>query len=293
MREQALMLILSLSVPLLVTGPLMAAPPLIQRTPYHSAADVIAKPRQVVALEAWFSRGAWVQKDVDEATVSADIQIAGAWKSLGQAKTDDAGRAVIHCEAPEALGAYSIRWSYKNQEASGALYVIKGDEAATVFDIDGTLSPSDGEIFKDYARRLVRNPSLKGPRLRKNALLATRQASKAGLVIYLTGRPTWLGSPTRQWLKANGFPEGPVFWMAKTGDIWPDEAHVGRGKIERLQALKALGITFKAAYGNAPTDILAYATVGIPKAQTYILGKHGGKDGTVALGEAFSGSDQK
>lgn len=265
----------------------MAAPSLARRTPYHSAADVIAKPRQAVALEAWFSRGALIQKDVDEAWVSVEIQLASGWKNLGQAKTDDGGRAVFHCEAPEQIGRYPLRWKYKNQEAQSVLYVIRGDEVATVFDIDGTLSPSDREVLKDYARRLVRKPRQQGPRLRKNARLIAEIASSHGFVIYLTGRPTWLGTPTRQWLKANAFPEGPVFWMAKTSDMWPDEDHVGRGKTERLQALKSFGITFRAAYGNALTDILAYGSVGIPKQRTFILGKHGGKEGTVALGNDF------
>lgn len=36
----------------------------------------------------------------------------------------------------------------------------------------------------------------------------------------------------------------------------------------------------EAAYGNATTDITAYADAGIPKAATYIIGSNGGKDGT-------------
>ena len=45
--------------------------------------------------------------------------------------------------------------------------------------------------------------------------------------------------------------------------------------------------SFRAAYGNARTDIHACATLGIDQARTFILGKHGGEEGTVKLGEAF------
>ena len=42
-----------------------------------------------------------------------------------------------------------------------------------------------------------------------------------------------------------------------------------------------------ATFGIARTDIHAYAALGIDKTKTFILGKHGGEEGTVKLGEAF------
>ena len=42
-----------------------------------------------------------------------------------------------------------------------------------------------------------------------------------------------------------------------------------------------------ATHGNDRTDIHAHAALGIDKAKTFILGKHGGEEGTVKLGEAF------
>jgi hypothetical protein len=158
-----------------------------------------------------------------------------------------------------------------------------------VFDIDGTLTPSDRENLKDYARRLLRRPKAPGPRLRGNAVAAAQRAAKDSLPVFLTGRPPFLGGPTRAWLAFHGFPDGMVFLMPESRDAWPDEAHVGRAKLARLKELQAAGLRILRVYGNATTDISAYEGAGVPKEATFILGKHGGARGTVALGEAFPG----
>jgi len=54
-----------------------------------------------------------------------------------------------------------------------------------------------------------------------------------------------------------------------------------------LKSLQATGLTFIRAFGNALTDIRAYEGAGIPKAQTFIMGKHGGKGGTVRGGNGY------
>ncbi len=47
------------------------------------------------------------------------------------------------------------------------------------------------------------------------------------------------------------------------------------GVLEDLTA--RVGLRFVAAYGNAPTDICAYAEAGIDPAVTNIVGSHGGE----------------
>jgi len=44
-----------------------------------------------------------------------------------------------------------------------------------------------------------------------------------------------------------------------------------------------VGLNIVRAYGNATTDIAAYADGGIPKADTYIIGEHAGEQGTQPL----------
>ena len=50
-----------------------------------------------------------------------------------------------------------------------------------------------------------------------------------------------------------------------------------------MKGLQDQGLEIFAAYGNTPTDITAYANVGIPKERTWIVGPHGGKEGTQAI----------
>lgn len=255
-------------------------------TPYHGALDAVAQAGKPVRLEAWFRHGALVQKDLEHAPVCLEWFREGAWKPLAEVRTNGKGYAAFEVSAP-ASGPVKLRWWYKDQPAEATLWIVAKDQPAVIFDIDGTLTPSDRENLKDYARRLVRSPSVEGPKLRPGAVAAAQAAAQEGLVVYVTGRPPWLSRPTREWLDAHGFPEGAVFCMTRSRDILPDEAHVGRAKTERFRALQAAGLTFLRAYGNAITDIRAYEAAGLPKARTFILGKHGGEGGTVALGEAF------
>jgi hypothetical protein len=258
------------------------------RTPYHSVSDAVAKPESAVLLTAWFHHSAGVQKNVEHAPVRAEWLVDGIWKPLGKTITDGEGKAVLAVKAPSKPGSVKLRWWYKQQAANGTLFIIKPGQAASVFDIDGTLTISDAENWKDYSRRLRRHPKPEGPRLRANAVEAVSRASEDSLVVYLTGRPPWLGRPTREWLAFHHFPEGVVLWMPLTRDILPTKKHVGQAKLAQLKSLQATGLTFLRGFGNAPTDIRAYEGAGIPKAQTFIMGKHGGEGGTVAGGDGYS-----
>lgn len=257
------------------------------RTPYHGASDAVAKPEAAVLLEAWFSRSAGLQKAVEHENVRLDIRQEGIWEKVGEVRTDGEGHAVLAFKTPKTPGPFPLRWSLGTETCDATLYVLAPGATATVFDIDGTLTPSDREVLKDYARRLVRNPKAEGPKVRQGGVEAAQRAAKQGHVVFLTGRAPWLAHPTREWLKVHGFPEGIVLLMPETRDILPSETRVGRGKTDRLRDLQQQGLTFRAAFGNAPTDISAYEAVGLPKATTFILGKHGGERGTVALGEIF------
>jgi hypothetical protein len=240
-----------------------------------------------VLLVAFFGHSAGLQKDLEHAMVRAEWELDGAWRPLGEARTDDDGRAVLAARAPERPGPVRVRWWFLDQAAEATLWVVKEGQAVTVFDIDGTLTPSDRENLEDYGRRLLRRAKAEGPKLRPNAVAAALRASKDSLPVFLTGRPPFLGRPTREWLTAHGFPAGMVFLMPESRDAWPTEGRVGEAKADRLRDLQARGLRILRAYGNATTDISAYEAAGVPKGATFILGKHGGKRGTVALGEAF------
>lgn len=278
-----------LTLPLLLAAAATAsAGGLLQsRTPYHGASDAVARPGETVDLVAFFRHSAGVQKNVEHAAVRAEWEVDGGWHPIGEARTDANGKAVLAAKAPERPGPIKVRWWFKDQSAEAVLWVVKEGQAVTVFDIDGTLTPSDRENVKDYARRLLHRAKAEGPRLRPNAVLAALKASKDSLPVFLTGRPPFLGRPTREWLATHGFPAGMVFLMPESRDAWPSEGHVGQAKLERLKELQAKGLRIVRAYGNAMTDISAYEGAGVDKGQTFILGKHGGERGTVKVGEGY------
>ena len=194
---------------------------------------------------------------------------------------------MLAVKAPSQPGSVKLRWWYKQQPADGTLFIIRPGQPASVFDIDGTLTLSDSENWKDYGRRLLRDPKPEGPKLRANAVEAVKRTAEDSLVVYLTGRPPWLGRPTREWLAFHHFPEGAVLWMPLTRDILPTQKHVGDAKLAQLKSLQNIGLDFIRAFGNAPTDIRTYERAGIPKAQTFIMGKHGGEGGTVPGGDGY------
>lgn len=262
------------------------------RTPYHSASDAVARPDSAVLLTAWFRHSAGVQKNLEHAPVRAEWLVDGAWAPLGLATTDGGGKAVLAVKAPSRPGTVKLRWWFKQQPAEATLFIIRQGQAASVFDIDGTLTVSDAENWKDYGRRLRRDPRPSGPKLRANAVEAVKHAEEDSLVVYLTGRPPWLGRPTREWLAFHHFPDGVVLWMPLAGDILPTQKHVGEAKLVQLKSLQNTGLTFIRAFGNATTDIKAYGGAGIPKAQTFIMGKHGGEGGTVAGGSGYPGKEK-
>lgn len=257
------------------------------RTPYHAAGDAAARPGEAVLLAAWFHHSAGARKSVEHQTVRAEWRLDGVWKPLGEARTDEGGKAVLAAKAPERPGPIPLRWWFKDQPAEATLWVVKEGQAVTIFDIDGTLTPSDRENVKDYARRLLRHARAEGPKLRPHAVAAARRAAQDSLPVFITGRPPFLGRPTREWLAFHGFPDGMVFLMPEGRDAWPTESRVGAAKLERLRDLQARGLRILRVFGNATTDISAYEGAGVAKASTFILGKHGGERGTVALGEGF------
>ena len=265
----------------------LTAGALESRTPYHSASDAVALPDSAVLLTAWFHHSAGVQKSLEHAPVRAEWLVDGRWAPLGETTTDEEGKAVLAVKAPSKPGSVKLRWWYKQQPAKGTLFVIRRGQPASVFDIDGTLTVSDSENWKDYGRRLLRNPKPEGPRLRANAVEAVKRTSEDSLVVYLTGRPPWLGRPTREWLAFHHFPDGVVLWMPLTRDIAPTQKHVGDAKLAQLKSLQNTGLAFIRAFGNASTDIHAYEGAGVPKDQTIIMGKHGGEGGTVAGGNGY------
>lgn len=158
---------------------------------------------------------------------------------------------------------------------------------AIVFDIDETLTISDEEWDMQKADGTY------DPVEREAASeLVDAYAERGYYIVYLTARSkTWvLGgteetSPdaTHRWLVEHGFPidDGRSRMIMSNKIISGDS--VRAYKAAALLDMQAEGLGFEAAYGNAVTDIAAYADANIPTAVTFIIDEHAGEEGTVGI----------
>ena len=166
---------------------------------------------------------------------------------------------------------------YSMLEADGSCtehfnYLLAPGAKVIVTDIDGTLTTDDAEIAIQVTDE-THVPKMMAAADR----LTQAWATKGYVIVYLTARPHVLRIETRGWFTELGFPGGPL--ITENGGLTAD--------VYKTLWLRRMVNDFKwnvfAAYGNADTDITAYANAGIAKDHTFIIGPQGGSGGTVAI----------
>lgn len=197
----------------------------------------------------------------------------GAWSELARGKTDDDGLYSFTIEVTPQNGAPV----YAMLEADGSCasheaFLLPPGSNIIVTDIDGTLTASDNELIE----QLVDETDVPAMKIAADTLIQT-WAEKGYPIVYLTARPHELDHDTRTWLDMLGFPPGPV--ITENGNQPADEYKTRW--LERL--IDDFGWVPVAAYGNADTDIAAYANAGIALDRTFIIGPEAGNGGTVAI----------
>ena len=177
-------------------------------------------------------------------------------------------------------GDYRVRMIVRGDLsiADGIFAVWPKGVQVVISDVDGTLTTSDWELFKDVlagkvatmypdAERAIRNWTDKGYR-----------------VMYLTGRPQIFNRYTRNWLTTHNLPQGVVRLTDDALDAVPSEQGVQAFKTQVIKELIAtFGAKVRAAHGNATTDIGAYQSNGIANSDVYIIGPNAGKMGSTAV----------
>ena len=248
----------------------------------HSLQDLVTTPGSSVVVEGKFAYGT-ISKDLEDEQVQLFVHDCTAWRSVGAATTDRDGRARLSLTAATRPGVYALRMVVRGDatQATGFLFVPPRGARLTVFDIDGTLTTSDMELVKDVLTDLF-EPILRGtytpvphPYARE---LVDERVRLGSLPVFLTGRPYWLNESSRDWLAEKRMPRGPLHTTDRNSDALP--TGVSAYKTAFLKSLLSQGFVVQAAYGNASTDISAYAAAGLPTADTYIIGRNGGKSGT-------------
>ncbi|HEY4056837.1 MAG TPA: hypothetical protein VGM39_09515 [Kofleriaceae bacterium] len=197
------------------------------------------------------------------------------WNQLARGMTDENGAYDLDATDYAADDNTVV---YSMLEADGSCgthynYRIPRGSKVIVTDIDGTLTTDDAQIIMQVGDETY-DPAMV---VAANTMLQAWSA-KGYPIVYLTARAHLYDAETREWLDAHDFPKGPVITSNGTTD-----AADAYKTIWMHRVIDTFGWTPYAVYGNADTDITAYANVTIPLDKTFIVGPLGGTRGTVAI----------
>lgn len=162
-----------------------------------------------------------------------------------------------------AVGRHRFLFVLKANNEWTELYVevLPKTNAVIVTDIDGTLT-----AFEEAAATEIIGIK---PEAHVGAADMIRSFYHRGYnIFYLTARPAFLMSNTREWLNTRGFPPGTIhtttFKAGATGEA------AAAFKVTELALLKKnTGVVPAYAFGNKPSDVKAFATSGIDAANSY------------------------
>jgi hypothetical protein len=240
----------------------------------HQLTEPVVTLGERILLETRFRYGL-ASKDLEDEEVTTYVRFdpCGDWTELGTLRTDDDGLIVMAVDPSrfEEVGSYEVEIVALGDlsRARGYIHIVPWGQPSIVFDIDGTLTTSDSELFGELYDGVPAEMYEGGPDV------AWLYAEAGYFIVYLTGRPHMLQEMSRAWLETHGFPLGPVITsdhlLEASGPL------VEQHKREHLAMLRGQGLDFTRAYGNATTDICAYAESSIDPARTYVIGAHGGE----------------
>lgn len=245
-------------------------------SPVHGASDVVAQPGATATVSAHLGYGGVLDKDLEDEWVWVFMNDCSAWRYVGYAKSNDDGWASFTLRAPLAAGVYDVRLEVVGDTttATARLWVLPSGTHVAIFDVDGTLTTSDSELAEEILAG-------EDPTAYPGAVELTRAEDGRGRIpIYVTGRPWLLANATRAWLTRHGFAQGALRLTSSMSQVVPSNGGVGSYKAAYLASLTAGGVRLDDAFGNATTDIYAYARALVPLARTWIIGDHAGEGGT-------------
>ncbi|MFK7998627.1 MAG: hypothetical protein AB8H86_03480 [Polyangiales bacterium] len=237
---------------------------------HHSTQGPVVIEGSPVVLTGKFAYGN-VSKDLEGEKVQVFIREGEcAWTRSVEGETDSDGRLRLELPAmPVGLYDYLLVVAGDHSMTRGVVAVLSPEAPVVVFDIDGTLTVSDGEVFQEALLGST-------PEIFEGAGEVVRHYASAGVQpLYITGRTYHFQGPTIEWLDGQGLAHGPLHTTDSVRDAFPG-SNVEEYKQAFLEHIRGLGLRIVAAYGNASSDVCAYARAGVPPEQTWIVGENGG-----------------
>ncbi|GGY47925.1 hypothetical protein GCM10011297_20980 [Bacterioplanes sanyensis] len=246
--------------------------------PFHMGHDKIVSAGQATSLVGKFDYGAVFHKDLEGEPVQAFLTGTGKddWQYLGQFTTNDDGKIFVPVDGQQE-GQYVVRMVVLGDLSYTDVYLtaVEPGRKAVVFDIDETLTKSDLEQILDYTGIEAADPRPAAGQLVQEYI------DRGYHPVFVTARTYWYAKGTRRWLRDTL--NLPDFTLRTTFANQQGLFETAQYKTEVMQAMQDAGVEFVRAYGNADTDAEAFANVGIPLSETYMIGKNAGINGTQAI----------
>lgn len=212
-----------------------------------TAEDVLALPGSKIRLVARVER--YLLRFVDPPVRGATVEFFDGESRLGSAVTDARGFASIEADAGPA-GRRRFRVTTRRSEEALVVRVLPADAPVLVVDLDHTLADIGTTRFAFARNKDVRPLS--------GAVEALQRLASRFEVVYLTARDHSFLAKTRDWLRLQGLPDGPVFLRRLRFWSQPAVQH----KLERLGELKRTH-RLVAGVGDLPGDAKAYLANGL------------------------------
>ncbi|ROR97904.1 putative acid phosphatase of HAD superfamily subfamily IIIB [Sinobacterium caligoides] len=246
--------------------------------PYHMIHDSIAVTGSTAVVVGKFDYDYVLHKDLEGEDIK--VYIYGTdmpdWEYIGEYRTNTDGK--INVSIDQGPGEYRVRMVVLGDLSvvDGYLSVVDPGRETVLFDVDGTLTLGDLEVVGEW---LGIDDADAYPYA---VQVVNEYINKGYQIVYLTGRSYWITEASRSWFDNQGLL--PWHYHSKPGSIDTEQY-----KTDYLNYLiNDVGLNIVRAYGNASTDIAAYESAGIDKAQTFIIGSNAGGRGTQAIKGDYS-----
>lgn len=222
-------------------------------TPFLTVEDGVIGPRGSAVLAAYLEQEPIL--GVRDGVENAEIRFYVGGKCLGTARTDDNGRALMHCDLGEATPEFSAAtavWHGRELKAQGRLFEWRTARTAIAVDIDDTICNTDRDDLYFEATDDDSEPI-------GGSQDVLTELSRDYNILYLTARPRFLLNKTRAWMDAHDFPIGPVV----TAPGWRASLKAERYKRETLTCFRRHLPSLLIGIGDKESDAHAYAENGM------------------------------
>lgn len=229
-------------------------------SPRHRGIDLIAMEgdeNQTLGGKLAYTKA---NKDLEDEDVEIFACRGRTWRSLGTARTNDDGRFELVLAGarrlPAGMTELHARVLGDGSSISFLGFVAAKGESVVVTDIDGTITASEKAMWRTVVlgSDIGHQPS------------APQALARSGrTVIYLSARGDQYTEVTRRWLRAHGFPVGPIRLASSFATI-PGKRTVAF----KTRALRSLRVPIAAGVGNRASDIAAYQNAGLTANRIFI-----------------------